>query len=114
MTIKLVLLSAVGFAVCMSGNAFAASSTTLCWGQYRTNGECLAANTPFSTSGCTYNCGSHPYQMFFPCDSGGNSGFNPAYVCQSICHEIQGCTVNPGPSESGNQCGYRWATIVCQ
>jgi hypothetical protein len=39
MTIKVALLSAVGFAICMSANAFAASSTTLCWGQYRTNGE---------------------------------------------------------------------------
>jgi hypothetical protein len=52
---------------------------------------------------------------FFACGSGGNSGFNPNFVCSQVCGAPQGahCAVTAGPGGSGGSCGYRAASVEC-
>ena len=96
MTTKLALLL-IGADLVGATSAEAQKNTTVCWGEFETT------------------CKEHPYETHFQCGSGGNSGINPDYVCQTICNKPQGqgCTYQRNNTHDGNNCGYTWATIRC-
>jgi hypothetical protein len=77
--------------------AQAASTTTVCWGEFDTT------------------CKLHPYDTFIKCGAGGNAGFSNIYVCQTICNKPQGggCTLQLNNQQSENACGYAWVTVRC-
>jgi hypothetical protein len=52
---------------------------------------------------------------FIACGTSGLAGFNPPYVCQTICGAPagKGCRITAGPSASGGQCGYQAAIVEC-
>jgi hypothetical protein len=109
---KTVGLCAVVSLMFMVSSALAETSTTICWGQYKTPADCKNQDV---NADCSHTCALNSYTAFYPCGSGGHSGFNPAYACTAVCGkpQNQGCTIKAGPSTDGNKCGYRWATMVC-
>jgi hypothetical protein len=80
-------------------------------GQGKTDqgGQSNTYNVCWSDVGCPQG----QYDKIYKCGSGGNSGFNPAYVCQQLCGVPQ-CNVTPGAGGNGGACGYRAATVQCR
>src|ERR1700732_201379 len=112
MCIKTIALCAVGGLMLMVSSALAETSTTICWGEFRTSQECKQKE---ATNDCSHTCSMNRYTTFYPCGSGGYRGFKVTYACQAVCGKpvSQGCTIKSGPSTDGNNCGYSWPTVVC-
>jgi hypothetical protein len=94
--------------------AVAQTSTSICWGQFKDHKECM--DNLNNVNQCMGNaCASHQYEQHWGCGSGGHSGFNDNYVCQSVCKKPEGagCQLTQYGNNPGNQCGYSWVKVQC-
>jgi hypothetical protein len=90
------------FVVVVVPPAFAAKTYYVCWGQ--------------KESGQPPTCQGRRYDTHFACGSGGHTGYNKEYVCQTLCKKAdgQGCVSQPTFSIEGHECGYDWVTVTCE
>ncbi|MFK4622552.1 hypothetical protein ABIF50_005858 [Bradyrhizobium diazoefficiens] len=103
------ILSVTAVLTLMAGNALGETSTTICWGEFKTEQECKHQDV---NNDCSHTCAMNSYSQHYACPGG---GFNPAAACNAVCAKAPGagCTIKPGPGTDGNKCGYRWATLTC-
>jgi hypothetical protein len=95
------IITAIAILLSLRGQSVAQTRTDLvCWAQAKS--QCPS---PYNGEDVQH----------YPCGSGGNSGFNPNYVCQQVCGAPVGprCRITAGPGGGGGQCGYRAARIDC-
>jgi hypothetical protein len=101
MFVRKVML-AVGFSLLvLVPSALAQTTTYVCWAEDKS-----MCGGPFGNAAAVH----------YPCDSiSPPGGFNPPYVCHSLCGVPPGpgCQIFAGPGGAGGQCGFRGARIWC-
>jgi hypothetical protein len=93
---------AAGFSfLALVPSALAQTVTYVCWAEDKS-----MCGGPFSSKAAVH----------YSCESiSPPGGFNPPYVCKSLCGAPPGpdCEIFAGPGGSGGQCGFRGARVQC-